>query len=592
MYEYRYTALHNIQIICPIIAVYLSNTYRHPARLFIQGGGEILSKEGTTQGDPLAMPWFSINTTIIIQRLRNTDPEAKQVWLADDACAGGKVEHLHSWFQHLRSEGNKHGYYVNSSKTWLIMKSKEIEAEAKQIFGNSVNIIIEGKRHLGAVLGTKEYKDEYCKGKVDNWLKELNSLCDIAISQPQAAFTAYTKGYRPKFTYVQRTIEDFGDYLTPIEELLANTFIPTLFGRNYAFPSCLRSLFTLPPREGGLGITSPAEESKQQFEGSIYITKPHVEAIVSQEQYIAGNTINELKQEHLQKKSTALKKKIVEVDLDLPPPPPPPEVHGFAIQARDKGASTWLTALPLREQGFDLNKEQFRDALSLRYNIPLEGLPSTCACGDTFNVVHALSCKKGGFVAMRHDSIRDILTSFLGKVCKDVQSEPHLIPLENEVLHLNTANRSEEARLDIKANGFWQHGQTSFFDIRVTHVNAMSNRNKSTKAIFRNHELAKKREYMERVLEVERGTFTPLVMGTNGGMGEKCSRFLSQLANKLAAKQNEIYNTVITWIRTKLSYEILRSAVLCVRGSRTLYKSGQRELTFEFTLDSVGAGIV
>ena len=32
--------------------------------------------------------------------------------------------------------------------------------------------------------------------------------------------------------------------------------------------------------------------------------------------------------------------------------------------------------MPLREQGFDLNKEQFRDALSLRYNIPLEGLPS------------------------------------------------------------------------------------------------------------------------------------------------------------------------------------------------------------------------
>ena len=54
----------------------------------------------------------------------------------------------------------------------------------------------------------------------------------------------------------------------------------------------------------------------------------------------------------------------------------------------------------------------------------------------------------------------------------------------------------------------------------VTHVNAMSNRNKSTKAIFRNHELAKKREYMEFVLEVEQGTFIPLVMGTNGGMGE------------------------------------------------------------------------
>ena len=317
----------------------------------------------------------------------------KQVWLADDACAGGKVEPLHSWFQHLKSEGNKHGYDVNGSKTWLIVKSKEIETEAKQIFGNSVNITTKGKRRLGAVLGTKEYKDECCKGKVDNWLKELNSLCDIAISQPQAAFTAYTKGYRSKFTYLKRTTDDFRDYLTPIEELLTNTFIPTLFGRKCAFPSYAGSLFTLPPHDRGLDISSPTEESKQQLEGSIHIAKPHLDAIASQEQYIAGNAINKLKQEHLQKKSTALKEKIAEVDLDLPP-----EVHDFVTHAKDKGASSWLTTLLLREQGLDLNKEQFWDALSLRYNIPLKGLSSTCACGDSFNVPHALSCKKGGFV--------------------------------------------------------------------------------------------------------------------------------------------------------------------------------------------------
>ena len=56
------------------------------------------------------------------------------------------MEPLHRWFQHLKSKGNKHGYYVNGSKTWLILKSKEIETEAKQILGNSVNITVEGKR--------------------------------------------------------------------------------------------------------------------------------------------------------------------------------------------------------------------------------------------------------------------------------------------------------------------------------------------------------------------------------------------------------------------------------------------------------------
>ena len=88
-------------------------------------------------------------------------------------------------------------------------------------------------------------------------------------------------------------------------------------------------------------------------------------------------------------------------------------------------------------------------------------------------------------------------------------------------------------------------------------------------------------------------SLTPLVMGTNGRMGEECSRFLSQLANRLAAKQNESYTTIISWIRTKLFYEILKSATLCVTGSRTPFKSGQREtqLSFEFTLDAIGAGI-
>ena len=49
----RSAALHNIQIMCKEMALYVINTYRSPSRLFICGGGEILSRESTTQGDPL-----------------------------------------------------------------------------------------------------------------------------------------------------------------------------------------------------------------------------------------------------------------------------------------------------------------------------------------------------------------------------------------------------------------------------------------------------------------------------------------------------------------------------------------------------------
>ena len=87
----RSVALHNIQITCKEMSLYIINTYRSPSRLFVCGGGDILSQEGTTQGDLLAMPWYSINTSIMIQSLRTSTPGVKQVWLADNSAGGGQI---------------------------------------------------------------------------------------------------------------------------------------------------------------------------------------------------------------------------------------------------------------------------------------------------------------------------------------------------------------------------------------------------------------------------------------------------------------------------------------------------------------------
>ena len=93
-------------------------------------------------------------------------------------------------------------------------------------------------------------------------------------------------------------------------------------------------------------------------------------------------------------------------------------------------------AIPMEEHGLPLNKQEFRDSLCLRYNLPLPNLPSYCACGEVFTVNHALTCKKGGFIAQRHDTIRDLLTSHISKVCRNVETEPLLQPLDNEVFNL------------------------------------------------------------------------------------------------------------------------------------------------------------
>ena len=135
-----------------------------------------------------------------------------------------------------------------------------------------------------------------------------------------------------------------------------------------------------------------------------------------------------------------------------------------------------------------------------------------------FTVNHELSCKKGGFIAQRHDAIRDLLTSHISKVCRDVETDPLRHPLDNDVFNLQSTVKSREARLDMKAGGFWTTGVTAFFDVRVTHVTSRSNQGEHTATILKQQENEKKRKYNQRVQDVEMGIFTPLVFGTNGGM--------------------------------------------------------------------------
>ena len=154
--------------------------------------------------------------------------------------------------------------------------------------------------------------------------------------------------------------------------------------------------------------------------------------------------------------------------------------------------------------------------------------------------------KKGDYISKRHDNLRDFLTVLLNKTCVDVQSEPHLLPIETEQFRLRSTNTNDDSRLDIKARDFWTRDQTAFFDIRVTHIGSQSNKNQKTAVVFRQHELAKKREYMQRVLDVEQGSFTPLVFGTNGGMGNECRKFTDELSRQLATKQMK---HILMWCR-------------------------------------------
>ena len=152
----RQVALHNIRCLCPPIATILVNSYRAPTELFVDCD-VILSQEETTQGDPLAMAMYGLAAIPLIRRLNGP---CKQVWYADDSAALGSLEHLHSWWDRLTTEGPSCGYFVNPSKTWLVTKDSHLQNAVKTFAGSGVNITPNGRPYLGAAVCSPDFIEE------------------------------------------------------------------------------------------------------------------------------------------------------------------------------------------------------------------------------------------------------------------------------------------------------------------------------------------------------------------------------------------------------------------------------------------------
>ena len=118
----------------------------------------------------------------------------------------------------------------------------------------------------------------------------------------------------------------------------------------------------------------------------------------------------------------------------------------------EKGASDWLTALPVKRYGFT-NEVQFRDRLCIRYNIEAKNTAINCPCGQNFTLQNALYYAKSGY---RYE-IRDNFAKIIYDVCF-FEVEPTLQLLHGKSFIHKTTSTDEKAQIDIKANGLWGQG--------------------------------------------------------------------------------------------------------------------------------------
>ncbi|CAH3148544.1 unnamed protein product [Porites evermanni] len=221
-----------------------------------------------------------------------------------------------------------------------------------------------------------------------------------------------------------RTLPDIENLLQPLERAISDVLIPSLIGRNCSEEE--RDLVALPVRMEGLWLINPSDSEDAEYSASIRVSAPLVSKIEGQ----SHETPEEAEVQRLvyatrKEKDDGLKEELEEVKAMLP------DTTQRAVDlVCEKGTS--------KDMDFDLNKQEFRDGVRLRYDWPIPDNPSVCVCGSMFTVDHAMICQRGGLVIQRHNEIRDLQAELLDMVCYDVQVEPALQPITGEELARGT----------------------------------------------------------------------------------------------------------------------------------------------------------
>ena len=151
------------------------------------------------------------------------------------------------------------------------------------IFENQgLNITSDGRKHLGVSIGSEAFKTQFVDEAVTEWVKEMDKLSEIAITESHATDTAFIHDVRHKYTYAMRTIPNISEKLKVLDKVMDN-FISCLLN-NHSCSRTERILFSLPVKLGGLGTrwigkNNTVRNIRYPIQNSVHITKSLTENV-------------------------------------------------------------------------------------------------------------------------------------------------------------------------------------------------------------------------------------------------------------------------------------------------------------------------
>ena len=377
-----------------------------------------------------------------------------------------------------------------------------------------------------------------------------------------------------EWQYTLRVLPDVASNFERLEAALDEDFLAPLLQESGSLPEDLRSQLAQPVRFSGLGVYNPSESADEFFQTSKAVTEPIYSSLIERKELDtsryaahAASTTEAFRSARTKALQLEFTRRYNEVG----------ELNQRRL-SRMAGNGAFLTVNPSYFNGSELSKEEFQDNLRIRYGkVPLS-LPSTCdGCSQPFSVAHAMQCKKGGLVTVRHDEVCYEIESLMSQALSPsaVASEPYIYTgraqqtaLRDELDDDGTPSDRPDDRGDILCHGFWRRGRTTIFDVRVTDTDAKSYQRTDPSKVLANQEQAKKRKYL-KPCEDRRRSFTPLVFSVDGMKGTETKAAFKQLASRLAAKWGRSYPQMCQFVNSRVSVTLARSTTMLLRGPRS-----------------------
>jgi hypothetical protein len=564
---------------CPIIARALKNIYGTPSSLCLEDGSHISSKEGTTQGCPLGMVMFALSSLPLIARVAVEG--LIQIWYADDSAGAGKVEGLRRWYQRIEEEGPQRGYHIKLSKTVALVKPHASDKFLEAFSGltdphNGGMRVISGtegplgtglgERYLGAGVGDREFREQYVRGKVSQWVKEIETLSKFAKTDPHEAYCLTTQSSIHRWRYVMRAMKADPEWFAPLEQALASDFCKDAFGWQ-PDTSALRTRVALPLRHAGLGLNVATQMAEDMQGGADHAVEDLVQAIKQQDWHytVDPKEIRKTRRETKKIQEGTLKGLADSVEKELEG-----EERHIMREMRLPGSDRSICAIPRDGSAAAYDRQTFRDHMAIRMGLPCpDPLPEDCPrCGEEdIDRNHLLNCKTQGRVTRRHGEVQRAWAKLMKLACRWASLEPLMGGLGGPAFEKGSTTTDKEARGDILARGVFQDQVESLFDVVVVNTFKESARKKGLKpaTILRIAEGLKRAEYEERARRAGQ-TFTPLASSILGTLGPEAEQVLLTLCAKICNERGGDAKAIELHARMTIQAATIKATSLCLRA--------------------------